>query len=110
MAKNLPLVPVNDYALVELTEPKHASKGGTELEVANPDDNESMQKGLCVAVGDGKYRGGNGWAIADGGEQKQSLVGKTILWQKYADKDATFEYDARTFVLIRLSQVVAYEQ
>lgn len=109
MAKNLPLKPVNDFLLVEITDTKYSTSVG-ELDVANMDENESIQKGVCVDVGDGKYRAGSGWAIADGGESKNALIGKVILWQKYADKDATFDYDGKKYVLVKVSQVVAYEQ
>lgn len=104
--KKLPLLPLNDCVLVEITEETH---GG--LTLANPDANESIQRGVCVAVGEGTYRSGQGWALTEDIKARDFLIGKTVLWQKYADKDATFDkYGERKFVLIKIAQLVAYEQ
>ena len=113
MAKKLPLVPLNDFILVEVKTGKHTTKGGVELTEANPDDNDSIQKGVCVAVGLTAYRAGNGWVLPEQEAQKEreQLIGKTVLWVKYADKDGTFtEYEGGKYVLIKIAQVMAYEQ
>lgn len=111
MAKKLPLKPLNDFLLVEIVATKYTTSAG-DLDVANKDDNESVQRGVCVDVGITPYRSMSGWVLPETNakEEREQFIGKTLLWQKYADKDATFEYEGRTFVLIKVAQVVAYEQ
>lgn len=107
----LPLKPLNDFLLVEIKETKYTTNVG-DLDVANADENESVQKGVCVDVGVTPYRAGNGWALPenDAKKERSQLIGKTLLWTKYADKDATFDYDGKKYTLIKVHQVVAYEQ
>lgn len=120
------LIPLNDYVLVELVE-KWAGSGLTE---SNKDEFASIQKGICVDVGEALYRSKGNWVLDEVAQAqvftsselrqaflneltkaKKMLIGKTLYWEMYADKDTTFETEpGKKFALIKLAQICAMEQ
>lgn len=129
------LIPLNDYVLVELIE-KWAD---TKLQEANADEFASIQKGICVDVGEALYRSKGNWVLDEVAQAqvftsselrqaflteltkaKKMLIGEVLYWEMYADKDTTFELQDGTddkgkkimkkYALIKLAQICAMEQ
>lgn len=123
MAKKL--IPLNDYVLVELIE-QYADSG---LREANKDEFASIQKGICVDVGEALYRSKGNWVLDEVAQAqvftsselrqaflneltkaKKMLIGEVLYWEMYADKDTTFELEpGKKFALIKLAQICAME-
>lgn len=120
------LIPLNDYVLVQLIEPY----ADTKLTSAGKDEFASIQKGVCIEVGEALYRSRGNWVldevqqaaiftsselrqafINELGKAKKMLIGKVVYWEQYADKDTTFEVEPGVKVaLIKLAQICAMEQ
>lgn len=119
------LIPLNDYVLVELIE-KYADSKLTE---AGKDEFASIQKGICLDVGEALYRSKGNWVLDEVAQAqvfttselrqaflneltkaKKMLIGKVLYWEQYADKDTTFELEAgKKYALIKLAQICAME-
>jgi hypothetical protein len=128
------LIPLNDYVLVELIE-KWAKSG---LSESNKDEFASIQKGICIDVGEALYRSKGNWVLDEVAQAqvftsselrqaflteltkaKKMLIGETLYWEMYADKDTTFELEdgvddngktvIKKYALIKLAQICAME-
>ena len=91
--------PLGDYVLVEI---KKENLGG--LVVPDSRDKKEKQKGIVTVVGEGTKdtRSGN---------RTDMFVkeGDSIIWQKYADADFSFEEDSKEFTLIKIGQIMGVE-
>lgn len=119
------LIPLNDYVLVELIE----AYADTGLKEAGKDEFASIQKGVCIDVGEALYRSKGNWVLDEVAQAqvftsselrqaflneltkaKKMLIGKVLYWEMYADKDTTFEVEpGKKCALIKLAQICAME-